>query len=196
MYGQIGQVCNLIFVAVAIAVGQVILQVDIDADPVDVLQAVADDHGLGVLEVAVNAVQRAQSRRHSICALVNNLLYSRLQVIQIACRTVQYNIVMTGENALYRAEAVNALQCDLKRGQVNVHRVCEERRRQVCELHPERIRDVCAVVADLVGREQVAGRGIKQHNACYLMARQLDHVKLGAAHVVNVTVFRVSSCAS
>lgn len=46
VYGQIGQVCNLIFVAVAIAVGQVILQVDIDADPIDVLQAVADDHGL------------------------------------------------------------------------------------------------------------------------------------------------------
>ena len=51
VYGQIGQVCNLIFVAVAVAVGQIILQVDIDADPVDVLQAVADYNSLGVFEV-------------------------------------------------------------------------------------------------------------------------------------------------
>ena len=97
---------------------------------------------------------------------------------------------MAGENAFYCAEAVYALQRDLQRGQIHVHRVREERRRQVCELHPERIRDVCTVVADLIGREQIAGRGIKQHNACYLMARQLDYVELGAAHVVNVAVFQ------
>ena len=190
VYGQIGQVCNLIFVAVAIAVGQVILQVDIDADPVDILQTVTDYNSLGVFEVSIKAVKRAQRRRHSILALVNDLLHRCLQVIQIACCAVQHYVVMAGENAFYCAEAVYALQHDLQRGQIHVHRVREERRRQVCELHPERIRDVCTVVADLVGREQVAGRGIKQHDACYLMARQLDHVKLGAAHVVNVTVFQ------
>ena len=41
---------------------------------------------------------------------------------------------------------------------------------------------MCAVVADLIGRKQVAGFLIEQHNACYLMAGQLDYVELGAAH--------------
>ena len=49
---------------------------------------------------------------------------------------------------------------------------------------------MCAVVADLVGRKQVAGRGIEQHDACHLVSRQLDYIKFRAAHVVNVTVFQ------
>ena len=190
VYGQVGQVCNLVLITVAVAVGQIILLVNVNADPVDVLQAVADYDSLGVFQISLIAVQRAQSRGRSVPAFVNDLLHRRLKIVQIACRAVQYNVVVTGEDALYRAEAVNALQRDLKRGQVNVHRVREERRGQVCELHPERVRDVCAVVADLVGREQVAGRGIEQHDACHLVSRQLDYIKFRAAHVVNVTVFQ------
>ena len=190
VYGQVGQVCNLVLITVAVAVGQIILLVNVNADPVDVLQAVADYDSLGVFQISLIAVQRAQSRGRSVPAFVNDLLHRRLKIVQIACRAIQYNVVVTGEDALYRAEAVNALQRDLKRGQVNVHRVREERRGQVCELHPERVRDVCAVVADLVGREQVAGRGIEQHDACHLVSRQLDYIKFRAAHVVNVTVFQ------
>ena len=190
MYGQVGKICNLVLIAVAVVVGQVILFVDVDADPVDVLQAIADYDSLGVFQISLKAVQRAQGRSRCTPAFVNDLLHRRLKIVQIACRAVQYNVVVTGEDALYRAEAVNALQRDLKRGQVNVHRVREERRGQVCELHPERVRDVCAVVADLVGREQIAGRGIEQHDACHLVSRQLDYIKFRAAHVVNVTVFQ------
>ena len=188
MYGQVGQICDDRRIFTIGRLREEIRHVYVDTDPVDVLQAVAYYNGAGGLAQSCHGAQR---RRCACRALIYDFLRCSHQIVQIAALTVQYHIVVTGQNALYRTQAVHALHRDLQRGQVNVHRVCENVRIiQTCKLHPEGIGDMCAVVADLIGRKQVARFLIEQHNACYLMTGQLNYIKLGAAKIVNIAVFQ------
>ena len=183
--GQVGQLCDGGGVAAVAFLGQEVRQVEVDARPVDVGQAVAHKRGAGVGQVVgrrLVAVQRAQGRGQRVLALVHDLLHSRLEIFKIGALAVQHNVVVAGQDV--GDPAVQLLERDLQGGQVNVHRV----RRAFAELHPEGVGQVRAVVAHLVGGEQVAGGRVKQHDACDLVARHFNDFKFHVAQRVDVAV--------